>query len=115
MAKRRGGCCTTLHLKEENARFLLLAIVLIIYMVLGATIFYFLEKDEEERSHKQYIDAYTKFINKYQSVVNLTDLQNLLDEHGNATASGIIGTKPRWDYYGALYFVGTVVSTIGKT
>ncbi|RWS06125.1 pheromone-regulated protein PRM7-like protein, partial [Dinothrombium tinctorium] len=112
MTKRHGGCCSALHLREENARFLLLAIVILLYMAFGATIFHFLESDEENQARRRYYAAYENFIMKYNETVNLTDLNKLLFEYGNATASGLIGKRSRWDFSGSFYFVGTVVSTI---
>ncbi|RWS27239.1 hypothetical protein B4U80_01739 [Leptotrombidium deliense] len=113
MTKRHGGCCSALHLREENARFLLLAIVLLLYMLFGATIFHLLEKDEEITSRNKYKNVYKKFIEKYTNV-NITELHHLLNEYANATSSGLIGKRSRWDFSGSFYFVGTVVSTIGE-
>jgi len=115
MARRsRGGCCTALHLQEENSRFLLLAVVMILYMLFGATVFHYLERDGEERARQRYWNSYENFKKKYQHIINDTDLNALLYEYGNATSSGLIGKRPRWDFSGSFYFVATVVSTIGK-
>jgi hypothetical protein len=116
MARRsRGGCCTALHLQEENSRFILLAVVMILYMLFGATIFYYLESDGEERARQRYWISYHSFMKKYQHFINESDLNALLYEYGNATASGLIGKRPRWDFSGSFYFVATIVSTIGNS
>ncbi len=50
----------------------------------------------------------------YNPAVNISQLQTLLDAHAKASAGGFLNTsRPRWDYAGSLYYVGTLVSTIG--
>lgn len=111
----RRGCCALLHLREDNARFVLLFIVMGIYMLAGAGIFMLLEAENETTERKHYQDAVDTFLSQYPEV-NRSRLQTLLDLHGRAETAGIVGDKrPRWDFPGAFYFVGTVVSTIGKT
>lgn len=41
-------------------------------------------------------------------------LHELLYAYGNASATGIINKRRRWDFPGSFHFVGTIVSTIGK-
>lgn len=115
MGQGRNGCCTRLHLREENARFLLLAIVLLIYMVLGATLFNLIEGDEEIRLKLRYIAHYDEFVTKYASVINITEFNAILQHYGNVTTSiGIMDKHGQWDFSGSFYFVGTVISTIGN-
>ncbi|KAL8615506.1 hypothetical protein ACOMHN_028169 [Nucella lapillus] len=110
----RRGCCTALHLKEDNARFLLLAVVLCCYMAAGAAIFMALEADNEQKEKKEYEAVYRQFLLDNPGV-NQTDLARLLHKHALADAAGIVGNKrARWDFPGSFYFVGTVVSTIGE-
>ena len=108
------GCCTALHLREDNARFILLALVMVVYMVTGATVFMVLEQDNEAVEK----DKYAKYIKAFKDTypnVNETDLDDLLRVHASAHSLGYVGYKrPRWDFSGSFYFVGTVVSTIGK-
>ena len=116
MTKRnRRGWCTALHLQEENARFLLLAVVLIIYLLFGATIFHYLEKDGEDIAREKYWKTFNDFVNKYKRVVNISDIELLLYEYGNATTAGLVGKRQRWDFFGSFYFVSTVVTTIGES
>ncbi|VDI50405.1 potassium channel subfamily K member 13 [Mytilus galloprovincialis] len=83
------------------------------YMLAGATVFMFLERDNEVEERKKYNDSLNLFRQKYPQI-NETDLQILLNAHTEAESAGFIGNKrPRWDFSGAFYFVGTVVSTIG--
>lgn len=59
------GCCTTvLHLSEDNARFLLLAVVAVLYMLLGALLFQILEEDGELRMVREYWSMYYEFRNE---------------------------------------------------
>lgn len=48
------------------------------------------------------------------SPVALQRLDELLYAYGNASSSGVINKSRRWDFPGSFYFVGTIVSTIGK-
>ncbi|KAL8585209.1 hypothetical protein ACOMHN_013224 [Nucella lapillus] len=108
----RRGCCRLLHLKEDNARFLLLAIVMCLYMTAGAGVFMLLEADNELQERAEYQGVYRNFLARYPQI-NETDLQDLLRKHALADAAGIVGDKrTRWDFSGSFYFVGTVVSTI---
>ncbi|XP_052105245.1 potassium channel subfamily K member 12-like [Mytilus californianus] len=110
---RKQGCCFALHLREDNARFILLFFVMTAYMLVGATVFMFLERDNEVEERKKYNDSLNLFRQKYPQI-NETDLQILLNAHTEAESAGFVGNKrPRWDFSGAFYFVGTVVSTIG--
>ncbi|KAK7466772.1 hypothetical protein BaRGS_00037137, partial [Batillaria attramentaria] len=108
----RRGCCLVLHLKEDNARFILLAIVMCVYMAAGAGIFMLLEGSNEETEKDDYSQMLKEFMDRNPSV-NETELRELLRKHALADAAGIVGDKrPRWDFPGSFYFVGTVVSTI---
>lgn len=113
--KRRRGCCHLLHFHEDNTRFLLLGLVMLGYMAAGAALFQWLERDTELADRGRYLRVRDAFFEKYNGTVDPGDVQRLLWEYGNASAAGILDDKrPRWDYSGAFYFVGTVVSTIGE-
>lgn len=114
--RRRSGCCRRLlRLREENARFVLLALVLLVYMLLGACLFRALERQREIEARERYDRVLDDFWMKYNATVDPEDLRRLLDEHGNASARNLLpGRRPRWDFAGSFYFVGTVVSTIGE-
>ncbi|OWF45696.1 potassium channel subfamily K member 12-like [Mizuhopecten yessoensis] len=107
------GCCYVLHLREDNARFILLFVVLGIYMITGAILFMILEQDNEVLEKQVYTDRLNSFLRAYPSI-NRTDFDAILKVHAEAESAGFAGTKrPRWDFPGSFYFVGTVVSTIG--
>lgn len=85
-----------------------------VYMAAGAGIFMVLEADNERVERADYEQLYRKFMDS-NPAVNESQLQELLQRHALADAAGIVGDKrPRWDFSGSFYFVGTVVSTIGK-
>ncbi|KDR14601.1 Potassium channel subfamily K member 13 [Zootermopsis nevadensis] len=110
------GCCSLLHLTEDNARFLLLAIVLVLYMLAGATLFQYLEGEEELRMVREFWRIYSDFRRHYganQSALDMDKVHQLLYAYGNATSAGIIHKRRRWDFAGSFHFVGTIVSTIG--
>ncbi|XP_013417539.1 potassium channel subfamily K member 13 [Lingula anatina] len=112
MAQR--GCCTRLHLREDNARFILLAFVMVIYMLFGASLFMLLEHDLEANKRQEWSKTYQNFLDRYGDKINTTDLEELLSKHEEATSFGYVQNKrERWDFAGSFYFVGTVVSTIG--
>uniref|UniRef100_A0A3Q4G328 Potassium channel subfamily K member 13-like n=1 Tax=Neolamprologus brichardi TaxID=32507 RepID=A0A3Q4G328_NEOBR len=117
MAKRRAAgsccCCPRAPMKEDNARFCLLAGLILLYLLCGAAIFSALEHPFELRARllwKQQLDNFTR---RYR--VNLGALHTLLRQYEEANGAGIrVDTlRPRWDFSGAFYFVGTVISTIG--
>ncbi|ESP03097.1 hypothetical protein LOTGIDRAFT_111197 [Lottia gigantea] len=110
---KRKGCCTVIHPREDNARFILLAVVMVIYMAVGASIFMVLERDNEKKEKADYDAHVAEFKRKYPQI-NDTDLEALLALHSKAEAAGFVGNRrDRWDWPGSFYFVGTVVSTIG--
>ncbi|XP_047463735.1 potassium channel subfamily K member 13 [Mugil cephalus] len=100
-------------MNEDNARFCLLAALILLYLLCGAAIFSALEYPFELRARllwKQQLDNFTR---RYR--VNLGALHTLLRQYEEANGAGIRvdALRPRWDFSGAFYFVGTVVSTIG--
>uniref|UniRef100_A0A3P8S8H9 Potassium channel, subfamily K, member 12 like n=1 Tax=Amphiprion percula TaxID=161767 RepID=A0A3P8S8H9_AMPPE len=108
-----GCCCPRAPMNEDNARFCLLAGLILLYLLCGAAIFSALEHPFELRARllwKQQLDNFTR---RYR--VNLGALHTLLRQYEEANGAGIrVDTlRPRWDFSGAFYFVGTVVSTIG--
>ncbi|KAL1422190.1 hypothetical protein MTO96_022325 [Rhipicephalus appendiculatus] len=112
--RRQGGCCRRLlRLREENARFVLLAVVLLVYMILGALLFRAIEGPWETEARERYDQVLRDFWLKYNGTVDPEDVVKLLEEHGNASSRNLLPNKrPRWDFVGSFYFVGTVVSTI---
>ncbi|XP_016365653.1 potassium channel subfamily K member 13-like [Sinocyclocheilus rhinocerous] len=116
MPRRRdvsNSCCLPLHLKEDNARFGLLAALILLYLLCGAVVFSALEHPSELQAHRRWDQQLANFTE--QNSINLKSLHVLLKQYEEASAAGIRVDKlrPRWDFSGAFYFVATVVSTIG--
>ncbi|XDV38677.1 hypothetical protein PO909_008029 [Leuciscus waleckii] len=107
------SCCLPLHLNEDNARFGLLAALILLYLLFGAVVFSVLEHPSELQAHKRWDEQLANFTE--QNSINLKSLQVLLRQYEEAFVVGIRVDKlrPRWDFSGAFYFVGTVISTIG--
>lgn len=108
------SCCLPLHLNEDNARFGLLAALILLYLLCGAVVFSALEHPSELQAHQLWEEQLANFTE--QNSVHLRSLQVLLRQYEEAFAAGIRVDKlrPRWDFSGAFYFVGTVISTIGE-
>ncbi|XP_033106366.1 potassium channel subfamily K member 13-like [Anneissia japonica] len=113
---RTNKCCAIIRMKEDNARFILLAFFILFYWLMGATIFHFLEKDQEKLEREEYTLVLNNFTMKYidTNIVKQEDFNDLLESHEYAVTKGLTAKhRDRWDFSGAFYFVGTVVSTIG--
>ncbi|EGI70581.1 PREDICTED: potassium channel subfamily K member 13-like [Acromyrmex echinatior] len=107
--------CLCGGLAEDNARIILLAVVLAAYMLAGAALFQRLESDFEIRQATEFWRVYHAFRKHHLrgSPLALQRLHELLYAYGNASATGIINKRRRWDFPGSFHFVGTIVSTIG--
>uniref|UniRef100_A0A3Q3S667 Potassium channel, subfamily K, member 12 like n=1 Tax=Mastacembelus armatus TaxID=205130 RepID=A0A3Q3S667_9TELE len=109
-----GCCCPRAPMNEDNARFCLLAGLILLYLLCGAAIFSALEHPFELRARHVWKQQLENFTQRYR--VNLGALHTLLRQYEEANGAGIRvdALRPRWDFSGAFYFVGTVVSTIGN-
>ena len=102
-----------MNIKEEIIQLLVLATFLMIYMLLGAAIFSALESENEKTLMAKYHAIFRKF--EVENNVTSVAMQKLIAVHQEAC---LLGVSPddvqKWDYAGAFYFVGTVITTIGK-
>uniref|UniRef100_A0A3B4CJY9 Potassium channel domain-containing protein n=1 Tax=Pygocentrus nattereri TaxID=42514 RepID=A0A3B4CJY9_PYGNA len=107
------SCCLPLHLNEDNARFGLLAALILLYLLCGAVVFSALERPSELQAHQRWQEQLANFTQQHR--LSLDSLQVLLRQYEEAFVTGIRvdAFRPRWDFSGAFYFVGTVISTIG--
>ncbi|XP_051869480.1 potassium channel subfamily K member 13a [Pristis pectinata] len=110
MAARRGCFC---HVDEDNARFVLLALLICLYLVCGAAVFSVIERDKEVESQRRWVQRRENFSQRYN--ISRPELSVFLRHYEEAGMAGVRvdETRPRWDFAGSFYFVGTVVSTIG--
>ncbi|XP_036887433.1 potassium channel subfamily K member 13 [Sturnira hondurensis] len=114
MAGRGCGCsCGPGHLNEDNARFLLLAALIVLYLLGGAAVFSALELAHERQAKQRWEERLANFSRRHN--LSREELRGFLRHYEEASEAGIRmdNTRPRWDFTGAFYFVGTVVSTIG--
>ncbi|XP_043552742.1 potassium channel subfamily K member 12-like [Chiloscyllium plagiosum] len=111
MGSARG--CALLHLNEDNVRFALLAALIVAYLVCGAAVFSAIERPTELQARAKWNRTLRHFADKFDIAAG--ELSAFLREYEAAIAAGIHADtlRPRWDFTGAFYFVGTVVSTIG--
>ncbi|EHH28105.1 potassium channel subfamily K member 13 [Macaca nemestrina] len=101
------------HLNEDNARFLLLAALIVLYLLGGAAVFSALELAHERQAKQRWEERLANFSRGHN--LSRDELRGFLRHYEEATRAGIRvdNVRPRWDFTGAFYFVGTVVSTIG--
>ncbi|KAL4656299.1 potassium channel subfamily K member 13-like [Arapaima gigas] len=113
MGCRCGGCCGAGLLNEDNARFLLLALLIALYLLCGAAVFSALEQPRERQAKEKWALRFERFSTEHN--LSRAELEALLRSYEEANLAGVRvdARRPRWDFTGALYFVGTVVSTIG--
>ncbi|XP_048339219.1 potassium channel subfamily K member 13 [Sphaerodactylus townsendi] len=106
-------CCCCGALNEDNARFVLLAALIVAYMLCGAAVFSALELPRERETQQRWQARLQDFSQRHN--LSLADLRELLGDYEGAYVAGVRvhDVRPRWDFPGAFYFVGTVVSTIG--
>lgn len=73
-----------------------------------------LQADNEQNERAAYSAQLSDFIADNPQV-NITQLGELLLAHAHASVGGFLDTSlPRWDFAGSLFYVGTLVSTIGQ-
>lgn len=102
-------------LSRDSVRFCLLFLLIAIYMLAGAAIFSFLERPAELQAHQLWERKLKDFSQGHN--ITVKDIKSFLSHYEEARTAGIRIEKGRalWDIPGAFYFVGTVVSTIGKS
>ncbi|KAG5206975.1 hypothetical protein MJG53_008744 [Ovis ammon polii x Ovis aries] len=107
-----GGGCGPGRANEDNARFLLLGALLALYLLGGAAVFSALERPHERQARQRWEERLAGFGRRHN--LSRDALRGFLRHFEEAAAAGVRvdGARPRWDFPGAFYFVGTVVSTI---
>ncbi|KAF7710986.1 potassium channel subfamily K member 12 [Silurus meridionalis] len=105
--------CRSLHINEDNGRFVLLALLILGYLLCGAAVFSAIERPSEVRARARWNRTLHNFSDAFN--ISMHELSSFLREYESAAAAGIRADalRPRWDFTGAFYFVATAVSTIG--
>lgn len=107
-------CCEWPWLNIDTARIVLLGLVIVLYMFFGAAVFSALERPSEIKAHQAWDEKVADFAQEHS--VCLEDLRVLLMDYEDANNAGVWvqGQRTFWDFPGALCFVATALSTIGK-
>lgn len=113
-ARQRLPGCRSLHINEDNGRFVLLALLILAYLLCGAAVFSAIEWPSEVRARARWNRTLHNFSDAFN--ISVDELRSFLREYETAAAAGIRADalRPRWDFTGAFYFVATAVSTIGE-
>uniref|UniRef100_A0A3Q3BHD2 Potassium channel subfamily K member 13-like n=1 Tax=Kryptolebias marmoratus TaxID=37003 RepID=A0A3Q3BHD2_KRYMA len=111
--KDSSWCCSSLTPSRETARFCLLGALVALYMMAGAAVFSCLERPQELKAHQLWKMRLRTFSEEHN--ISEEELKSLLHHYDEARTAGVHSERGRalWDFPGAFYFVGTVVSTIG--
>ncbi|KAI5099080.1 potassium channel subfamily K member 13-like, partial [Silurus meridionalis] len=107
-------CCRWPWVNIDFARIVLLGLLLVLYMFFGAAVFSALERPLELEAYKIWDEKLAEFAQEHS--VSPEDLHDLLKDYEEANNAGVWmqGQRMFWDFRGALCFVATVISTIGK-
>lgn len=83
-------------------------------MLCGAAVFSAIELPTEREAKERWEERLENFTRRHN--LSRAELRHFLREYEEASVAGIRvdDIRPRWDFTGAFYFVGTVVSTIGE-
>lgn len=113
-ARQKLPGCRSLHINEDNGRFVLLALLILAYLLCGAAVFSVIEQSSEVQARAHWNRTLHNFSDAFN--ISVHELSSFLREYETAAAVGIRADalRPRWDFTGAFYFVATVVSTIGE-
>ncbi|KAJ3610879.1 hypothetical protein NHX12_022969 [Muraenolepis orangiensis] len=68
--------CRSLHLNEDNGRFLLLALLIVLYLLCGAAVFSAVERPSELRAHGRWSGTLRNFSEAFN--ISVLDLNSLL-------------------------------------
>lgn len=108
-----------MKLSGSTKKLFIRVVLFLLYIVLGAAIFVALEKNKEALERKKAKDFVNRTVRVDVSFNNSEDLKKFLLRFQHALHYGYnIESKnfrgEKWTYLNAFYFVGNIVTTIGK-
>ncbi|GMR56844.1 hypothetical protein PMAYCL1PPCAC_27039 [Pristionchus mayeri] len=117
LTRAKIGCFARMGIYEENARFMFSCVLIGIYLLFGALIFQTIERPAELQRKQEFRDKYSRFREYFCEGKPPEQCEAMLKEFSKFSAegyaSGMTQDKDRFDFYGSLFFSGTVISTIG--
>ncbi|CAL8111166.1 unnamed protein product [Orchesella dallaii] len=93
---RQPGLCQFLNMKEENIRFILLAVLLFVYLAVGAFLFQAVEESAEKKIREDFATLYDQFVRNLTGLHSITFGFDTADESGSGndfsvSPNGILG------------------------
>ena len=99
-------------MQEQTFTILILIILILAYLILGAVVFQQLEAENEQESHDTYYDLFRQLQQRYN--ISKALMKDVLVTHESACELGLPNAIRKWSFTGSFYFVGSVLTTIGK-
>ncbi|CAB3990960.1 Potassium channel subfamily K member 13 [Paramuricea clavata] len=108
-----------MKLSGSTKKLLIRIVLFLLYLVIGAGIFVAIEthgEQDERRKAEEFIEEVenlTKYFNSSEKVTKfLLDFKHALRYGYNIKSNDF--DPPKWSYMNSFYFVGNIVTTIGK-
>lgn len=105
-------------MEKSTIRLLVLVVFYIIYLLIGAAIFSAIEYKNEQNLINDLKQKRAQFLSKNQACINDTELEAFITRIIEANSRGIsaisnLTVEPNWSFGQAVFFAGTVLTTIG--
>ncbi|CAB3397501.1 unnamed protein product [Caenorhabditis bovis] len=115
ITRAKVGCFARLRIYEENARFVLICLILMCYLMFGAVLFHWLERENELIERKMFDEQMKNYRKAFcqQKSEDECGFDRMVQVIADGATGGLLHNRPRFDYLGSLFFSGTVISTIG--
>jgi potassium channel subfamily K protein 1 len=105
-------------IKTSNDRLLSLIIFYVAYLFMGAVIFKHLESPYEAKVVKELNEYVEEFRKRHSECLDLNELNSFIKLISQANDRGVpavnsVSKEPNWSFGQAVFFAGTVLTTIG--
>ncbi|CAF0797473.1 unnamed protein product [Brachionus calyciflorus] len=105
-------------IKTSNNRLILLIVFYLIYLFFGALVFDSLESPHEARVIKELNQYVEKFRNRHNECISSASLNEFIKLVSMANDRGVpalrnVSKEPNWSFGQAVFFSGTILTTIG--